>query len=96
MRRMMLGMSQTKLADAFGLTFQQIQKYESGANRIGASKLQLKITLGSRRPPAIQSRPQRSRRGSHSGNGYTSALPGYQTASMPRCRAESWATCAHA
>ena len=40
MRRMMLGMSQTKLADAVSLTFQQIQKYEKGTNRIGASRLQ--------------------------------------------------------
>jgi transcriptional regulator with XRE-family HTH domain len=37
---MMLGMSQTTLADAIGLTFQQIQKYEKGTNRIGASRLQ--------------------------------------------------------
>jgi transcriptional regulator with XRE-family HTH domain len=40
MRRKMLGMSQTKLADALGLTFQQVQKYEKGANRMGASRLQ--------------------------------------------------------
>src|SRR5580698_8142106 len=40
MRRMMLGMSQTNLADAVGLTFQQIQKYEKGTNRVGASRLQ--------------------------------------------------------
>jgi transcriptional regulator with XRE-family HTH domain len=40
MRRMMLGMSQEKLADALGLTFQQIQKYEKGTNRISASRLQ--------------------------------------------------------
>jgi transcriptional regulator with XRE-family HTH domain len=40
MRRMMLGMSQAKLADALGLTFQQIQKYEKGKNRISASRLQ--------------------------------------------------------
>jgi transcriptional regulator with XRE-family HTH domain len=39
MRRKMLSMSQTKLADALGLTFQQIQKYEKGTNRIGASRL---------------------------------------------------------
>jgi transcriptional regulator with XRE-family HTH domain len=37
---MMLGMSQEKLGDALGLTFQQVQKYEKGANRIGASRLQ--------------------------------------------------------
>ena len=40
MRRLMLGMSQEKLADGLGLTFQQVQKYEKGANRIGASRLQ--------------------------------------------------------
>lgn len=40
MRRMMLGMSQEKLGDSLDLTFQQVQKYEKGANRIGASRLQ--------------------------------------------------------
>src|SRR4051812_10879278 len=40
MQRMMLGMSQEKLGDALGLTFQQVQKYEKGTNRIGASRLQ--------------------------------------------------------
>ncbi len=40
MRRMMLGLSQEKLGDALGLTFQQVQKYEKGTNRIGASRLQ--------------------------------------------------------
>ena len=39
MRRMMLSMSQEKLGDALGLTFQQVQKYEKGMNRIGASRL---------------------------------------------------------
>jgi transcriptional regulator with XRE-family HTH domain len=39
LRRTMLGMSQEKLAEAIGLTFQQVQKYERGANRIGASRL---------------------------------------------------------
>jgi transcriptional regulator with XRE-family HTH domain len=37
---MMLSMSQEKLGDALGLTFQQVQKYEKGTNRIGASRLQ--------------------------------------------------------
>jgi transcriptional regulator with XRE-family HTH domain len=37
---MMLGMSQEKLGDALNLTFQQVQKYEKGANRISASRLQ--------------------------------------------------------
>ncbi len=40
MRRRMLAMSQGKLGDALGLTFQQVQKYEKGTNRIGASRLQ--------------------------------------------------------
>jgi transcriptional regulator with XRE-family HTH domain len=40
MRRLMLAMSQEKLAAALGLTFQQVQKYERGANRIGAGRLQ--------------------------------------------------------
>jgi transcriptional regulator with XRE-family HTH domain len=39
MRRMMLGLSQDKLGEALGLTFQQIQKYEKGSNRIGASRV---------------------------------------------------------
>lgn len=38
-RRMLLGMSQEKLGEALGLTFQQVQKYEKGVNRIGASRL---------------------------------------------------------
>jgi transcriptional regulator with XRE-family HTH domain len=41
MRRLMLEMSQTDVGNALGLTFQQIQKYEKGANRISASRLQL-------------------------------------------------------
>jgi transcriptional regulator with XRE-family HTH domain len=40
MRRMMLGMSQEKLGGGLGITFQQVQKYEKGTNRIGASRLQ--------------------------------------------------------
>ncbi|GBF26323.1 hypothetical protein MnTg02_01361 [bacterium MnTg02] len=39
LRRMLVGMSQEKLGDKMSLTFQQIQKYEKGANRIGASRL---------------------------------------------------------
>src|SRR5271157_2518068 len=40
LRRMMLEMNQEKLGRALGLTFQQVQKYEKGVNRIGASRLQ--------------------------------------------------------
>lgn len=39
LRRMLLGMSQEKLGEQLGLTFQQVQKYEKGVNRIGASRL---------------------------------------------------------
>jgi transcriptional regulator with XRE-family HTH domain len=39
LRRTLLGMSQEKLGDAIGLTFQQVQKYERGSNRIGSSRL---------------------------------------------------------
>src|SRR6201999_854901 len=38
-RRMLIGMSQEKLGDLLGLTFQQVQKYEKGVNRIGAGRL---------------------------------------------------------
>src|SRR2546429_3000907 len=40
MRRKMLAMGQTQLAEALGLTYQQVQKYEDGTNRIGAGRLQ--------------------------------------------------------
>jgi transcriptional regulator with XRE-family HTH domain len=40
MRRQLLGLSQERLADQIGVTFQQVQKYEKGMNRIGASRLQ--------------------------------------------------------
>jgi len=39
MRRKLMGVSQEKLAEALGLTFQQVQKYERGVNRVSASKL---------------------------------------------------------
>ena len=39
LRRMLLGMSQEKLGEHLGLTFQQVQKYEKGVNRVGASRL---------------------------------------------------------
>jgi transcriptional regulator with XRE-family HTH domain len=40
MRRLMLGLSQTQLGEALGVTFQQVQKYEKGTNRVSASRLQ--------------------------------------------------------
>lgn len=45
LRRNMLGMSQEKLGDNLGITFQQIQKYEKGTNRVGASRLQAIATI---------------------------------------------------
>ena len=69
LRRTLLGMSQEKLGTAIGLTFQQVQKYERGANRIGASRLfdlsrvldvpvsfffeEMPAITGDRHPPAI-------------------------------------------
>ena len=52
MRRILLGMSQEKLGEALGLTFQQVQKYEKGTNRIGASRLQ-QISKTLNVPPAF-------------------------------------------
>jgi len=52
MRRVLLGMSQEKLGEALGLTFQQVQKYEKGTNRIGASRLQ-QISRSLDVPPAF-------------------------------------------
>lgn len=45
LRRNMLGMSQEKLGEGLGITFQQIQKYEKGTNRVGASRLQAISTI---------------------------------------------------
>lgn len=45
MRRLMLDLNQTALADALGVSFQQLQKYEKGTNRVGASRLQQLATL---------------------------------------------------
>lgn len=50
LRRNMLRMSQERLGDALGITFQQIQKYEKGTNRIGASRLQHIATILRVRP----------------------------------------------
>ena len=66
-RRMLLGMSQEKLGEKLGLTFQQVQKYEKGINRIGASRLfDLSQVLGvpvqffyEELPPASRDRPAR-------------------------------------
>jgi len=52
MRRVLIGMSQEKLGESLGLTFQQVQKYEKGTNRIGASRLQ-EISKTLNVPPAF-------------------------------------------
>ncbi len=52
MRRTLLGLSQEKLAGALGLSFQQVQKYEKGTNRIGASRLQ-QISKILKAPPSF-------------------------------------------
>jgi transcriptional regulator with XRE-family HTH domain len=53
MRRLMVGMSQGKLGEALDVTFQQIQKYEKGANRIGASRLQQLARVLEVPPPSV-------------------------------------------
>jgi transcriptional regulator with XRE-family HTH domain len=45
LRRQLLGFSQTRLAESLGVTFQQVQKYEKGINRVGASRLQAIATV---------------------------------------------------
>jgi transcriptional regulator with XRE-family HTH domain len=63
MRRLMLGLSQEKVADALGLTFQQVQKYEKGTNRISASRLhQLASILQVPIPIFFDDAPQQSAR----------------------------------
>lgn len=52
MQRILMKMSQEKLGEALGLTFQQVQKYEKGLNRIGASRLQ-QISKTLNVPPLI-------------------------------------------
>ena len=71
MRRMMLGLSQEKLADSLGVTFQQVQKYEKGTNRIGASRLQ-EISKSLQVPPSFFFD------GAPSGTGTVPSLMGFQ------------------
>ena len=64
MRRMMLGLSQEKIANALGLTFQQVQKYEKGTNRISASRMhQLAGILQVPIPFFFEGAPSQSRSG---------------------------------
>jgi transcriptional regulator with XRE-family HTH domain len=75
MRRLMLHMSQTDLADQLGVTFQQVQKYEKGTNRISASRLQamchiLQVPV----PYFFEGAPQIA---GHSGKGAKASSPAY-------------------
>ena len=68
MRRVLVGMSQEKLGEALQLTFQQVQKYEKGTNRIGASRLQqISRILGVPVEYFFEGVPQTGDRGSQSG-----------------------------
>ena len=58
MRRLLIGMSQEKFAEALGITFQQIQKYEKGANRISVGRLQhIATVLGVEVPYFLEGAP---------------------------------------
>jgi transcriptional regulator with XRE-family HTH domain len=80
-RRKLLGMTQTDLGDALGLTFQQVQKYERGANRIGAGRLYdlarvLDVPVNfffEDMPPEVLARPPATK-----GRGKAKKLPGYE------------------
>jgi len=52
-RRKLLGMTQSALAEGLGITFQQIQKYEKGTNRVGSSRLQHIATILGTTPSAL-------------------------------------------
>jgi transcriptional regulator with XRE-family HTH domain len=79
MRRMMLDMSQTKLGDALSITFQQVQKYEKGTNRIGASRLQhISHILQVPVPFFFEGAPYVP--GQTKGNGAAAPTPAYVTA----------------
>ncbi len=79
-RRKLLGMTQTGLGDAIGLTFQQVQKYERGANRIGAGRLcdlaqVLDVSIEyffEDMPPEVAAIPPATK-----GRGKAKKLPGY-------------------
>jgi transcriptional regulator with XRE-family HTH domain len=76
MCRMMLGMSQTKLGDALGITFQQLQKNENGTNRIGASRLQ-QISHILQVPVSFFFEGVPHVPGRHKGDGATAPSPAY-------------------
>ena len=83
MRRMMLSMSQEKLGDALGLTFQQVQKYEKGSNRIGASRLQ-QISLILQVPVSFFFEGAPPPPGGEAGSGKRPRRPTSPTSSPPR------------
>jgi transcriptional regulator with XRE-family HTH domain len=75
MRRLMLEMSQEKLGDELGLTFQQVQKYEKGSNRIGAGRLHqlshildVPVSFFFEGAPKLAGLPSRNRRDAPSPN----------------------------
>jgi transcriptional regulator with XRE-family HTH domain len=78
MRRMMLDMSQTTLAEALGITFRQVQKYEKGTNRISASRLQ-QISHTLQVPVSFFFEGSPHVPGQHKGNGATAPSPAYVT-----------------
>jgi transcriptional regulator with XRE-family HTH domain len=87
LRRTLLGMSQEKLGQAIGLTFQQVQKYERGANRVGASRLfDLARVLDvpvvyffEEMPPGLAGSPAK---GEHKPKGMTESTSAYQAEPM--------------
>lgn len=87
LRRTMLGMSQEKLGEAIGLTFQQVQKYERGTNRIGSSRLfELSKVLDvpipfffDEMPPEVAGKARRTRPGLAEAAG-----PAYETETLAR------------
>ncbi len=87
MRRTLLGMTQMDLADALGMSFQQVQKYESGANRISASRLfalsrvldvPIEYVFGDMPAPVVASSPANKKRGR------AKKLPSYEPDPMAR------------
>jgi transcriptional regulator with XRE-family HTH domain len=81
MRRLMLGLSQGKLADQLDLTFQQVQKYEKGTNRIGAGRLHqlsyildVPVSFFFEGAPRMAGLPSRNRRDAPSPNYMTAFL----------------------
>jgi len=88
LRRTLLGMSQEKLGEALGLTFQQVQKYERGVNRIGASRLfdlarVLDVPIGfffDDMPPETGGGPSGSRRS----GGFAETQDGFEDGALHR------------